>query len=140
MKKLLFLSFIFLFSPICQAQTGYVDYNVIYKNIEISNIYQKRIQEKEQLAKKIISDTQKNIIDKNDTERKEFLKAQKEQLKKLEEEFIELKYQQDKTVKEKVKEAADIVLKEKGLDIIIDSEFRVTGGVDCTQDILKAIK
>ena len=41
---------------------------------------------------------------------------------------------------QKVKTASNIVVAQKKLDIIINDILRVSGGVDCTQDVLKAIK
>ena len=66
--------------------------------------------------------------------------SRKENLYKLEKEYIDLRYKQQAVVVEKVERAAEIVRAKKGLDMIVDKKYRVAGGVDCTMDVFKAIK
>lgn len=143
MKKNILSLFMFLLSySIASAQgVGYVDYSVIYKELPISKQLQKQIDLKAQAVRDYNQATKTQLSSKKtETEKEQVRTSRKAQLIKLEKEYIELRYKQEAVVKAKVKTASDIVLSQKKLDIIIDKKMQVSGGVDCTSDILKAIK
>lgn len=143
MKKIILSLFMFLLSySIASAQgVGYVDYSVIYKELPISKQLQKQIDLKAQAVRNYNQATKTQLSSKKtEAEKEQVRTSRKAQLIKLEKEYIELRYKQEAVVKAKVKTASDIVLSQKKLDIIIDKKMRVSGGVDCTSDILKAIK
>lgn len=143
MKKIILSLFMFLLSySIASAQgVGYVDYSVIYKELPISKQLQKQIDLKAQAVRDYNQATKTQLSSKKtEAEKEQVRTSRKAQLIKLEKEYIELRYKQEAVVKAKVKTASDIVLSQKKLDIIIDKKMRVSGGVDCTSDILKAIK
>ena len=143
MKKIILSLFMFLLSySIASAQgVGYVDYSVIYKELPISKQLQKQIDLKAQAVRDYNQATKTQLSSKKTEAEKEQVRTlRKAQLIKLEKEYIELRYKQEAVVKAKVKTASDIVLSQKKLDIIIDKKMQVSGGVDCTSDILKAIK
>lgn len=143
MKKIILSFFMFLLSySIANAQgVGYVDYSVIYKELPISKQLQKQIDLKAQAVRDYNQATKTQLSSKKtEAEKEQVRTSRKAQLIKLEKEYIELRYKQEAVVKAKVKTASDIVLSQKKLDIIIDKKMRVSGGVDCTSDILKAIK
>ena len=143
MKKIILSLFMFLLSySIASAQgVGYVDYSVIYKELPISKQLQKQIDLKAQAVRDYNQATKTQLSSKKtETEKEQVRTSRKAQLIKLEKEYIELRYKQEAVVKAKVKTASDIVLSQKKLDIIIDKKMQVSGGVDCTSDILKAIK
>ena len=143
MKKIILSLFMFLLSySIASAQgVGYVDYSVIYKELPISKQLQKQIDLKAQAVRDYNQATKTQLSSKKTEAEKEQVRTlRKAQLIKLEKEYIELRYKQEAVVKVKVKTASDIVLSQKKLDIIIDKKMQVSGGVDCTSDILKAIK
>ncbi len=143
MKKIILSLFMFLLSySIASAQgVGYVDYSVIYKELPISKQLQKQIDLKAQAVRDYNQATKTQLSSKKtEAEKEQVRTSRKAQLIKLEKEYIELRYKQEAVVKAKVKTASDIVLSQKKLDIIIDKKMQVSGGVDCTSDILKAIK
>jgi len=140
MKKIL-LTLSVLLAANCFAAVGYVDYTYIYKNLPISKSYQQRIDTKASEVRNYNLQTQNLMKTQTTAELKAKVRdSRKENLYKLEKEYIDLRYKQEAVVKEKVAKAADIIRAQKGLDMIIDKKSRVSGGVDCTQDILKAIK
>lgn len=140
MKKLL-LALSVMLAANCFAAIGYVDYTTIYKNLAISQSYQKRIDTKAQEVRSYNLQTQ-NLMKAQTTEqaKAKVKEDRKENLYKLEKEYIDLRYKQEAVVKERVIKAAEIVRAQKGLDMIVDKKSRVAGGVDCTQEILRAIK
>ena len=143
MKKI-FLSvssLMFLLTQASFAQVGYVDYSVIYKKLPVSQQYQKRIDIKAGQVRAYNLETQKQLNVQKTSEAKERIKtSRKDALIKLEREYIDLRYKQESVVKEKVKAASDIVVAKKKLDAIIDKKSVISGGVDCTEEVLKAIK
>lgn len=140
MKKLL-LTLSVLLTANCFAAVGYVDYTYIYKNLPISKSYQQRIDTKASEVRNYNLQTQNLMKTQSTAELKAKVRdSRKDNLYKLEKEYIDLRYKQEAVVKEKVAKAADIVRAQKGLDMIVDKKSRVSGGVDCTQEILRAIK
>lgn len=140
MRKIL-LSLSVLLMANCFAAVGFVDYTYIYKNLAISKSYQQRIDTKANEVRSYNLQTQNLMKAQPTAEAKAKVRdTRKENLYKLEKEYIDLRYKQEAVVKEKVSKAADIVRAQKGLDMIIDKKSRVAGGIDCTQDILRAIK
>lgn len=140
MKKLL-LTLSVLLTANCFAAIGYVDYTYIYKNLPISKSYQQRIDTKASEVRNYNLQTQNLMKTQSTAELKAKVRdSRKDNLYKLEKEYIDLRYKQEAVVKEKVAKAADIVRAQKGLDMIVDKKSRVSGGVDCTQEILRAIK
>jgi len=139
MKKIL-LTLLALSSISAFAQVGYVDYDYIYKNLPISQQYQKKINAKAKEVRDYNLETKKMSENKTYDEKLQINASRKEALYKVEREYIDLRYKQEEVVKAKVQEASNTVLKAKELDMIIDKKSRVAGGVDCTQEIFKAIK
>lgn len=143
MKKIILSLFLF----IAMAQTtfaagiGYVDYVYIYKNSPIAKKYTAQLNAKAQEVRKYNSATKQLVDGQKTAEAKTKVKKDRQAgLVKLENDYINLKKQMDNTMRTKVKVASDAVLVQKKLDAIFDKRFLVTGGVDCTQEVFKAIK
>ena len=141
MKKIL-LTLILLLTPMTLANgVGYISYEYIYQKLPISKEYQKKIDAKTSQIKAYEKATLTQVDNEKDLEKKsQIIKARKEGLVKLQKEYLTLKEEQKNVILQKVKTASDIVLAQKGLDIIINSKIQVTGGVDCTLDVMKVIK
>lgn len=142
MKKIILTLAMFLFALSVQAQSvGYIDYTVIYKEYAPAKQLQTKIDAKVQEIRTYNKTTSSKIKAQKTNEAKaKVASSRKPALQKLEQEYIDLRYKQEGLVREKVKVAANVVLKQKNLDAIIDKKSIVAGGVDCTRDILKAIK
>lgn len=142
MKKILIiLSLLFIPSAVLASGVGYINYDYVYKNLAISKSYQTKINSKVAQLRSYEKSTQAQVDAQKDLEKKsQIIKSRKDGLTKIQNEYLSLKEQQQKVVLEKVKIASDIVLAQKKLDIIINSKLRVSGGVDCTLDVMKAIK
>ena len=140
MKKILFLGALMLLITPAFAAVGYVDYNVIYQKLPISKSYQTKIDAKAEAVRKYNQETKSMLEGKTFEQRQQINNSRKENLYKIEREYINLRYKQQEVVTAKVKAAADSVLVSKKLDAIVDKKSVISGGVDCTNDILKAIK
>ncbi len=141
MKKILLSLSVLFVANSCFAAVGYVDYSVIYKNLPISQSYQKRIDTKASEVRNYNLQTQNLMKAQTTPEAKAKIRdSRKSNLYKLEKEYIDLRYKQEAVVKEKTAVAAEIVRAQKGLDMIVDKKSRIAGGVNCTQEVLKAIK
>lgn len=141
MKKVLLSLSMLFFANSCFAAVGYVDYSVIYKNLPISQQYQKRIDTKATEVRSYNLQTQTLSKAQTTPEAKaKVIESRKTNLYKIEKEYIDLRYKQEAVVKEKTAAASEIVRAQKGLDMIVDKKSRIAGGVDCTQEVLRAIK
>ena len=142
MKKILIILSLLLTPMIAQASgVGYINYEYVYLNLPISKEYQKKIDAKVAQLRSYEKATQAQVSAQKDIEKKsQIIKTRKTGLTKIQNEYLALKEEQQKIIISKVKTASDIVLTQKKLDIIINSKLRVSGGVDCTLDVMKAIK
>lgn len=142
MKKISLLLLLLLFtSTAFAAVVGYVDYDYIYENYSKSKEYTTKINAKAKEIKDYVQETQKQInkVTELDTKNKTIV-DRKAGLEKLKKEYSSLIAQQEKLVRTKVKKAGETVRIQKELEIIVNKKTWVTGGVDCTADILKAIE
>lgn len=144
MKKLiLFLLFSLL---ICSNITfasdiGYIDYEILYKNIPTSIELQKDIDEKVQQINDYNKETSELLKQHKSKELKNALiKSREPELKNMEKEYKELKYKRNAIVNSKIKQASLKVLERRKLDIIIDKNSFVAGGIDCTQEVLEEVE
>lgn len=142
MKKILLtLSTVLLTAQISFGAIGYVDYSYIYKNLPISQDYKRRMDIKAQQIRSYNLETNKLIkAQKTNEEKTKINDSRKQQLHTLERDYINLSAKRDAVVQEKVKTASNIVMTNKKLEAILDSRFVITGAVNCTQDVFKAIK
>lgn len=141
MKKIILSLSIMLSLAALADGIGYVDYDVMYKNIPISKQLQTQIDAKVQEVRAYNKQT--SVLSKAQTTKEakaQVISQRKEGLYKIEKEYIDLRYKQQDIVRAKVKAAATIVRAQKNLDIIIDKKSAIVGGVDCTQEVLKAVK
>lgn len=143
MKKII-LSLFLLFTMVqsCLATNiGYIDYGYIYKNYSLTKKYIAQLEAKAQEVRKYNLTTKQAIATQKTQEAKDKVKKERYAgLVKLEKEYIELKKQMDTTIRAKVKAASDVVLAQKKLDIITDKRFIMSGGIDCTAEVFKALK
>lgn len=143
MKKII-LSLFFVLAMVqatYAAGVGYVDYTYIYKNLPLVKKYISQLDAKAQEVKKYNLATKQLIEAQKTTEAKTKVRqSRRAGLDKLEDDYINLKKQMDDMIRAKVKTASDIVISQKKLDAILDKRFVITGGIDCTQEVFKAIK
>lgn len=143
MKKNIALLFclLTLSQNVFAAGVGFVDYTYIYKNAASAKKFSAQMDAKVQEIRKYNLETVKIMKTKKTTEERIIVKNDRQaNLVKLEKDYIGIKKQFDETMKAKVKVAADKVMAQKQLDIIVDKRYTVTGGIDCTQEVFKLIK
>lgn len=145
MKKIILLLIsvflIFAMSNTAFAAIGYVDYGYISKNYPLAQKYTQTLKSK--------SDAIVNYAKQKDSQVKAAATAsEKEKIRKEGIAQVQTKQKELKTLKEryetelnsKVTAAAEKVRIQKGLDMIVKKDARVTGGVNCTNEILTILK
>ncbi len=123
------------------AQTGYVDYGYIYGNYPLARQYGTTIKNKQNQIINFAQqkDAQAKTIQ-NADERKNAIQEGLKQVEEKGNELKKLKRQYENEIDLKIKKASETVRVQKGLDIIIKADLRVTGGVDCTNEVLNILK
>lgn len=141
MKKLLLISFILLMTNCFAATVGYVDISAFTLSYPQSVAYKKQMDNKVAQIKAYATSSQK-LIDSQKTNADKIRVGNERmaQLNKMKKEYNDLKTKRDNLVRQKIKEGGNIVLQQKKLEIIVNKSNVVAGGVDVTQDILKAVK
>lgn len=123
------------------SDIGYIDYEILYKNIPTAISLQEEIDEKVQQINDYNKETNELLKQHKSKELKNALiKSREPELKKMEKEYKELKYKRNAIVNSKIKQASLKVLERRKLDIIIDKNSFVAGGIDCTQEVLEAVE
>lgn len=145
MKKVLgLLSILSIMSitGVCFAGgVGYVDYGYISKNYPLAQKYNSSLKTKAQNIKTYAQNQDAKI-------QKAQTKAEKEKLSKegitqveaKQKELNTLRVQYESELSGKVASASEKIRVKKGLDIIIKKNSRITGGVDCTTEVLNILK
>lgn len=141
MKKILLISFILLMTNCFAATVGYVDYTTFAMSYPQSVAYKKQMDSKVSQIKTYAAATQK-LIDsqKTNADKTNVGKQRIAQLNKMKKEYIDLKIKRDALIRQKMKEGSNIVLKQKKLEVIVSKANIISGGLDVTQDVLKAVK
>ncbi len=144
MKKTILLStlaLLFANNIVFAGGVGYVDYVYLSKNIAIAKEYDAKLKAKTNQINNYNKGINTELKAKKTKQEKQQVLAQKKPgYDKLRKEFYDILNKKDDAVKAKIKAASDIVLTQKKLDVITDKRLVVSGGIDCTQDVLKAIK
>lgn len=123
------------------AQMGYVDSAAVYTSMPLAQNYQKQIKAKLTEIKDFNAQTQNLINAQTTKEAKLKVKETRNNAyKKLEKEYIDLRNKYSKEAKAKLEKACETVRVQKNLEMIVEKASRLSGGVDCTQDVIKAAK
>lgn len=144
MKKTLSILSILSLISITQtafAEIGYVDYAYISKNyplaVQYNNNLKNKVQSIQNYAKqKDVQVSAAKTKEEKDKIRREGISQVQSQQKELSN--LRTKYESELT--SKVRSASETIRVQKKLDMIIKADARVTGGVNCTNDVLNLLK
>lgn len=130
-----------LFNSANAYQIGTVDYSKMYAGLPQSIALQKQIDAKLQEIKNYSIATKK-IIDSKipDADKRKQVAPRIEQINKLKQQYGDLRKKQEEIVFAKTKIGADAVIKSKKVDVVVNKNYLISGGIDVTQDVLKAAK
>lgn len=123
------------------AEVGYVDYSYISKNYPLAVKYNSTLKSKSQAIRTYAEQKDAQVA-------KAQTQAEKQKIKKEGIAQVQLKQQELNTLRAKyenelnsnVRAASEQVRVKKNLDMIIKGDARITGGVNCTNDVLMILK
>ncbi len=123
------------------AAIGYVDYGKVSTDYALAKKYTADLDRKVEAIKAYTTAQDKKILAaKTDAEKKAIGTESMKQLKAKQQDYVATRTRYENDLTAKVVAAAEKVRVAKKLDIIIKKDSRVTGGVDCTLDVLNALK
>ncbi len=123
------------------AGIGYVDYAKVSTNYPLAKQYTQTLDKKVAAIKAYAEAQDKKIATaKTDAERKAIRAESVKQVRAKQQDYAVTRNKYEAELTAKVVAAAEKVRVAKKLDIIVKKDSRVTGGVDCTLDVLNALK
>ncbi len=123
------------------AGIGYVDYAKVSTSYPLAKQYTQALDKKVAAIKAYAEAQDKKIATaKTDAERKAIRNESVKQVRAKQQDYAVTRNKYEAELTAKVVAAAERVRVAKKLDIIIKKDSRVTGGVDCTLDVLNALK
>lgn len=123
------------------AGIGYVDYAKVSTNYPLAKQYTQALDKKVLAIKNYAQAQDKKILAaKTEAEKKAIRNESVKQVKLKQQDYAATRNKYEAELTAKVVAAAEKVRVAKKLDIIIKKDSRVTGGVDCTLDVLNALK
>lgn len=128
-------------SSVMAAGIGYVDYGKVSTNYSLAKRYTAELDKKLEGIKSYATAQDAKIrAAKSDAERVQINKASLAEVAKRQKEYVALRNKYENELVLKVAAAAEKIRLQKKLDIIIKKDSRVTGGVDCTTEVLNLLK
>lgn len=123
------------------AAIGYVDYGKVSTEYPLAKRYTAELDKKVAAIKAYTTAQDKKITAaKTDAEKKAIGTESVKQLQIKQRDYVATRTRYENELTAKVVAAAEKVRVAKKLDMIIKKDSRVTGGVDCTLDVLNALK
>ena len=123
------------------AAIGYVDYGKVSTDYPLAKRYAAELDKKVAEIKAYTQAQDKKILAaKTDAEKKAIGTESLKQLQLKQKDYVATRTRYENELTAKVVAAAEKVRVAKKLEIIIKKDSRVTGGVDCTLDVLNALK
>ena len=123
------------------AGIGYVDYAKVRAEYPLAKKYAQDIDNKANSIKTYADAQQKKAIDaKTPAEKKAIADASVKEIRARQQQYAQMLNKYETELTQKVVASDEKVRVAKGLDIIITKTTRVTGGVDCTAEVLKNLK
>jgi len=123
------------------AAIGYVDYGKVSTDYPLAKRYTLELDKKVDAIRAYTAAQDKKIsAAKTAAEKKAIGTESMKQLQIKQKDYVATRTRYENELTAKVVAAAEKVRVAKKLDIIIKKDSRVTGGVDCTLDVLNALK
>ena len=151
MKKaisiVLFLAFMMCLTSSAFAQgasIGFIDVQNVFKSYKATKSAQERLSKKEEEFKKEFEKSQKKLseAEQDGKSREDLEKLRSEEEKKLEPKRTELlRLNEQLTVKlqQEIVSSVEKVAKSVGIDIVVDKQVIITGGVDLTDMVVNEL-
>lgn len=146
MKKAIMATFLTVAALSCAtagfaAGVGYVDYNRVSTQYSLAKKYSADLDNKINSIKTYAESQDKRALAaKTDAERKQIRTDAIKNVRVKQQDYVTTRNKYEADLTAKVVAAAEKVRVSKGLDVILKKDARVTGGVDCTQDVLNILK
>lgn len=123
------------------AGIGYVDYVKVSTTYPLAKKYTQELDKKVAAIKTYAEAQDKKIMAaKTEAEKKAIRNESVKQVRIKQQDYTATRNRYENELTAKVVAAAERVRVAKKLDVIIKKDSRVTGGVDCTLDVLNALK
>ena len=123
------------------AGIGYVDYAKVSTSYPLAKQYTQELDKKVAAINAYAEAQDKKILAaKTDAEKRAIRNESVKQVRAKQQDYATTRNKYENILTQKVVAAAEKVRVAKKLDIIIKKDSRVTGGVDCTLDVLNALK
>ena len=123
------------------AGIGYVDYAKVSTSYPLAKQYTQELDKKVAAIKAYAEAQDKKILAaKTDAEKRAIRNESVKLVRAKQQDYATTRNKYENILTQKVVAAAEKVRVAKKLDIIIKKDSRVTGGVDCTLDVLNALK
>jgi Skp family chaperone for outer membrane proteins len=135
----------FFFSSADAGTIGYIETQKVFSSYEKTKKAQEQIQKKEQIMQEEISKKQKQIETaqnkgaSNDELKKMIAKFEKE-LEPKRTEIMESQKKITKEIQDDIVKATEFVAKESGVEIVLDKQIFITGGVDLTDKVIEKLQ
>lgn len=143
MKKIIVLVILSLFciTNVFAQGIGYIDYNKVVNDYSLTKKYKKDLDFKTDSLKEYVKKQETKIKNAQTKEEKQEIQKQTyKEIENMQKDYITSKENKEKEVINNIKKAAEKVRTDKNLDIILKKDMTVSGGVDCTNDVIKELK
>ena len=143
MKKIISLLILSLFcvTTVFSAEIGYIDYTKVVENYSLAKKYKKELNSKTDSLKNYVTQQETKIKNAKTKEEKQALqKAAYKEIDNRQKDYITSKENKEKEVINNIKKASEKIRVKKNLDIILKKDMTVTGGIDCTPDVIEELR
>ena len=143
MKKIITAIFLSLFciTNVIAAEIGYIDYAKVVDNYSLAKKYKKELNSKTDSLKIYVNQQETKIKNAKTQEEKQALqKAAYKEIENRQKDYITSKENKEKEVINNIKKASEKIRVKKNLDIILKKDMTVTGGIDCTPDVIEELR
>lgn len=145
MKKLIIFSLLMtMFGSAAFAAIGYIDVQKVFKEYKETNKAQVELGKQEESYKKEFEESQKKLekAEKEGKSTEDIEKLREELEKKLSpkrKELLRLNEQLTTKLQMEILAAADKVAKKVGIDLVLDKQVVITGGMDLTEMVVNEL-
>lgn len=143
MKKIILslMAFMFLTLASNAAGVGYVNYNVISQNYPLARKYTTDLNNKVNAIKTYTKQREDAVAKaKSAQEKSNIKKAALVEIEKKQKDYLATRDKYEIDLTKKINAAVEKVRVQKKLDIVLNKEAVITGGVDITQSVIAILK
>lgn len=140
------LALVVLFAGMSLAQSiGYIDVQQVFNSYEKTKAAQADVKEKELALQQEIEKKQKEIEaarkkSKNDEEIQKMVEKYEKELEPKRKELFEIREKLTAEIQADIVKATKAAAKEVGLDVVLDKQVFITGGIDVTDLVIQKLQ